>query len=106
MKMLEELSRRDLDQILTALTNRGDHRNGDPEWRGLVKRLEYAAEVADIVALMLPLLRERHWVCQVVRTGFHNGAFCNESDPHKDWDCGWRHELSLTEAQYQKIFSG
>jgi hypothetical protein len=34
-----DLSRRDLTQILTALHNRGDDNNGDPEWRGLFWRL-------------------------------------------------------------------
>jgi hypothetical protein len=40
---------------------------------------------------------ERRWVCQVVRTGYHNGAGCVPSDPHhhEDWGCSWRWEASL-----------
>ncbi len=37
------LSRRDLEQILTAMENRGDDRNGDPQWSGLFQRLALAA---------------------------------------------------------------
>lgn len=106
--MLEELSRRDLLQILSALKGRGDHKNGDPDWRGLVKRLDTAEREMDVNAgvreRVLPQLRERRWVCQVVRSGYHNGAYCNEKDPHEDWDCGWRHEVSLSAAEYKKIF--
>jgi hypothetical protein len=33
-----------VDQILSALRNRGDHKNGDPAWRGLYQRFDsYAA---------------------------------------------------------------
>lgn len=34
-----DLSDRDLDQILSALRNRGDHLNADPQWSGLVDHL-------------------------------------------------------------------
>lgn len=33
------LTRRDLEQILSAMENRGDHRNADLEWCGLYDRL-------------------------------------------------------------------
>jgi hypothetical protein len=33
-------------------------------------------------------LYERKWVCEVVRSGYHNGAHCRPSDPHgTDWGC-------------------
>ena len=38
----------------------------------------------------------KKWVCFVVRSGFHNGAVCQESDPHGDWGCGWRYELFMS----------
>lgn len=45
----------------------------------------------------------RHWVCVVVRSGFHNGAECRPEDPHGGWDCGWRHEASLTDEAWQRV---
>ena len=37
-----------------------------------------------------------HWVCGVVRSGYHNGAGCRPSDPHGgDWSCGFRAEVSI-----------
>jgi len=37
------------------------------------------------------------WVCQVVRSGYHNGAVCDPSDPHTQdwWGCGYRYEFSI-----------
>jgi hypothetical protein len=36
------------------------------------------------------------WVCQVVRSGYHNGASCRPGEPHSDfWGCGYRYELSV-----------
>jgi hypothetical protein len=35
------------------------------------------------------------WVCQVVRSGYHNGAHCRPDEPHRDWGCGYRYELSV-----------
>jgi hypothetical protein len=39
------------------------------------------------------------WVCGVVRRGYHNGSGCGPSDEHGSWDCGWRWEASLSDAQ-------
>ena len=39
------------------------------------------------------------WVCNVVRSGYHNGPGCTDLDPHSGWDCGWRYELSLPATQ-------
>lgn len=48
----------------------------------------------------------RRWVCQVVRTGYHNGARCSSEDPHDpSWQCGWRNEASISDDQ-MKIISG
>lgn len=41
----------------------------------------------------------RHWVCGVLRSGYHNGATCNERDPHDGWGCGWRLEASLPDTE-------
>ncbi len=43
----------------------------------------------------------RRWVCEVVRSGYHNGAGCSPKDPHGDWNCCYRYEISMTEAQYE-----
>jgi hypothetical protein len=40
----------------------------------------------------------RRWVCEVVRSGYHNGAGCSPTDAHEGWDCGWRLELSLPDT--------
>ena len=53
-----------------------------------------------------PLLRDsfiRRWVCQVVRSGYHNGAHCTPDDPHYDWGCGYRVEASLTDEQWKAM---
>lgn len=47
----------------------------------------------------------RRWVCEVMRSGFHNGARCTPDDPHGGrWQCAWYYErlLRLTEAQYNR----
>lgn len=36
-----------------------------------------------------------HWVCGVVRSGYHNGARCSYSEPHEGWGCAFRAEVSL-----------
>jgi len=47
---------------------------------------------------------ERRWICQVLRSGYHNGATCNPSDPHgNDWGCSYRYEASLNEATYERF---
>ena len=38
---------------------------------------------------------QARWVCQVVRSGYHNGAGCYANDPHPGWACGWRCEVSI-----------
>jgi hypothetical protein len=45
----------------------------------------------------------KHWVCEVVRSGFHNGAMCSPSDPHDDWGCAYKHEASMSEAQFKRL---
>jgi hypothetical protein len=32
---------------------------------------------------------ERRWICEVVDSGFHNGAHCTPREPHAGWSCGW-----------------
>lgn len=48
---------------------------------------------------------DRHWVCNVVRSGYHNDVHCGPRDPHdaKEWRCGYRNEfrLSLTDEQME-----
>lgn len=46
---------------------------------------------------------QRRWVCQVVRSGYHNGAGCQPDEPHGDWGCGVRWEASLTERQWEAL---
>lgn len=44
---------------------------------------------------------EKHWVCRVQRSGFHNGARCDPDEPHGEWGCGWRREATLTEESFR-----
>jgi hypothetical protein len=47
----------------------------------------------------------RRWVCEVFRSGYHNGATCNPRDPHDaSWNCGYRNEchISLTDEQMKE----
>lgn len=49
---------------------------------------------------------ERRWVCQVFRSGYHNGATCGPSDPHdSSWRCEYRTEmrLSASDAQMERV---
>lgn len=41
------------------------------------------------------------WVCQVVRSGYHNGAQCSPGEPHDHdyWGCEWRMELSISREE-------
>lgn len=47
---------------------------------------------------------DRRWVCEVLRSGYHNGATCNPRDPHSGWNCGYRNEchISLTDEQMEE----
>ena len=47
----------------------------------------------------------RQWVCMVVRSGYHNGAYCSPADPHgSDWGCCYRNEISWTDEQIKRVF--
>ncbi len=49
----------------------------------------------------------RRWVCQVVRSGFHNGARCHPGDgDHAGWRCGFRWELSLPDTPETRTLLG
>lgn len=45
----------------------------------------------------------RRWVCNVVRSGYHNGAFCTPDEPHREWGCGFRWESSLTDVEMETL---
>ena len=50
---------------------------------------------------------QKRWVCQVVRSGFHNGAGCTPGNAHVDWECGYRYEVSLTADQmFKRVYTG
>ena len=40
----------------------------------------------------------RRWVCQVVRSGYHNGSGCGPEEPHGWWGCEYRLEVSLPDT--------
>lgn len=46
---------------------------------------------------------DRRWTCEVLRSGYHNGATCNPREPHSGWNCGYRNEcfISLTDEQME-----
>lgn len=46
----------------------------------------------------------RRWVCQVLRSGFHNGCECSPREPHDGWRCGFRWEASLSDANFALAF--
>lgn len=47
---------------------------------------------------------DRRWVCQVMRSGYHNGAACHADEPHASpWNCGYRWECSLTDEDYARL---
>ena len=37
----------------------------------------------------------KRWVCEVARSGYHNGASCKSSEPHDGWGCGYYYEASI-----------
>jgi hypothetical protein len=49
---------------------------------------------------------DRRWVCQVTRSGFHNGCGCRPSEPHGGWNCGWRWEASLPDNGHTRRLLG
>lgn len=51
----------------------------------------------------LEQLLVKRWVCEVVRSGYHNGAGCSPKDPHGEWNCCYRYEISLTQEQYDRL---
>lgn len=47
-------------------------------------------------------LFRRQWVCQVVRSGLHNGAGCFAGDAHGGYRCGYRREASLSDNAWDQ----
>jgi hypothetical protein len=48
----------------------------------------------------------RVWRCNVVASGYHNGAHCTPDDPHGGWGCGYRHVAVLTDEQWDRLVTG
>lgn len=44
---------------------------------------------------------EKRWVCQVARSGYHNGASCRPNDAHNDWGCDYYYEASIRATEYE-----
>lgn len=65
----------------------------DPSLKGAHK----ADEEAAFREYDLRKMFTRRWVCQVLRSGYHNGSACNPDSPHDPtfWRCGYRWEASL-----------
>lgn len=59
----------------------------------------------ELVVNIEPLLIRR-WVCQVVRSGYHNGANCRPDEPHVDWGCAYRFEFSLEDNEKNRKLLG
>lgn len=55
---------------------------------------------AEVRAATDGLLTKR-WVCQVARSGYHNGASCRPDDAHNDWGCDYYYEASIRAAEYE-----
>lgn len=45
----------------------------------------------------------RRWVCNVVRSGYHNGAHCTPDEPHTAWECGYRWESTLSDEDMERL---
>ena len=43
----------------------------------------------------------KRWVCQVARSGYHNGASCRPSDAHDGWGCDYYYEASIRATEYE-----
>ena len=43
----------------------------------------------------------KRWVCQVARSGYHNGASCRPDEAHNDWGCDYYYEASIRAAEYE-----
>ena len=69
------------------------HEAAKDGWRAEARAaLEAAAPL-----LMAQALREasvKRWICEVVRSGYHNGAHCSPVDPHEGWNCGYFYEYT------------
>lgn len=58
---------------------------------------EVEAEVRKAKAEVLT----KRWVCQVARSGYHNGASCRPDDAHNDWGCDYYYEASIRATEYE-----
>ena len=69
-------------------------------------------EAAEIAATVLPIITAevrkakaealtKRWVCQVARSGYHNGASCRPDDAHNDWGCDYYYEASIRATEYE-----
>ena len=50
-------------------------------------------------------LLTKRWVCQVARSGYHNGASCRPDDAHDGWGCGYYYEASIRATEYEEKLS-
>lgn len=50
-------------------------------------------------------LLTKRWVCQVARSGYHNGASCRPDDAHNNWGCDYYYEASIRATYIEEMTS-
>jgi hypothetical protein len=43
------------------------------------------------------------WRCEVVSSGYHNGARCSPKEPHGGWNCGWAWTSTISAPPPSKL---
>lgn len=81
------------DPIVTVrLDDLGDLVGTTPEYWMSQARAALEAAAPLLMAQALREMAAKRWVCEVVESGYHNGARCSAADPHAGWNCGYFYE--------------
>ena len=69
---------------------------------GVYQRRGFVAGAAWARTHLFEELLTKRWVCQVARSGYHNGASCRPDDAHDGWGCGYYYEASIRATEYEE----
>lgn len=100
--MTDPVTEQQIDQLWDAIA----------EVRDAHPRRHDDAPTDDIVTAILPFIAAevqaaqaevltKRWVCQVARSGYHNGASCRPDDAHNGWGCDYYYEASIRATEYE-----
>lgn len=100
----------DTDALRERLAEKLHYGQGYDDWgvanddeRG--EALALADEILPIVAAEVRKAKAevltKRWVCQVARSGYHNGASCRPAEAHNDWGCDYYYEASIRATEYE-----